>query len=309
MSAPMFWMALGALALLAALLVAWPARRGAPAPDGEAGRDARRAENVAAYRQQRRELEAARDAGTLTAEAFAAALLELDRRLLADTAELEAAANDARGGRALLLGAALAVPLLALLLYRQLGAHTEIELAALIEELSGEMPPTVRSERLERLLPLLEAQVARRDPEGSYRFLLARVHAGEGRHAAAAPLFAELAGLYPEDAEIAAQAAQARFLAEGRRLTPEVRTLAERALAIEPRHAGVRGMLGMASFQAGDYARAIEHWEILLAQLPADVPDATLVRDGIAAARARLAAPAPDAAQPAPAPSTAPDPR
>ncbi len=296
MSAAVFWTAVALMALLAALLIAWPLRRRAAAAD-EAPGDVRRAENVAAYWQQRQELEAALGAGSLDAAAHAAALLELDRRLLADTAAPDTGATDSRNGRALLLAVAVAVPLLALLVYRQFGAYGELELASMISGLSAPMAPAERGERLARLVPLLEAQVARRDPDGGYRFLLARIDAAEGRHAAAPALFRELAELYPDDADMAAQAAQTLFLAEGGRLTPAVRALAERALAIEPHHPGVQGMLGMASFQAGDYAAAIEHWRVLLEDLPADAPEAGLIRDGIAAARARLAAAAPPAGE------------
>lgn len=294
MSAAVFWTAVASMVLLAVLLIVWPLLRRASA-GGEVADDVRRAENVAAYRQQRLELEAAHGAGSLEAGAYAAALLELDRRLLADTATADGGAAGSGNGRALLLAAAIGVPLLALLLYRQFGAYSELELGAMISGLSAPMAAAERREQLARLVPLLEAQVRRRDPEGSYRFLLARIDAAEGRHAAAAELFRELAELYPDDADMAAQAAQTRFLAEEGHLTPAVRALAERALAIEPRHPGVQGMLGMAGFQAGDYAAAIEHWQILLEDLPADSPDAGLIRDGIAKARARLAAAAPPA--------------
>jgi len=292
MNAAVFWTAVASMVLLAASLIAWPLLRRASA-GGEAADDVRRAENVAAYRQQRLELEAAHGAGSLEAGAYAAALLELDRRLLADTATPDAAATGSSNGRALLLATAIGVPLLALLLYRQFGAHGELELASMISGLSAPMAEAERREQLARLVPLLEAQVRRRDPEGGYRFLLARIDAAEGRHAAAAALFRELADLYPDDADMAAQAAQTLFLAEEGHLTPAVRALAERALAIAPRHPGVQGMLGMASFQSGDYAAAIEHWQVLLEDLPADSPDAGLIRDGIAAARARLAAAVP----------------
>lgn len=289
MSMPAFWIASGALALLAALFVAWPARRSRVDAEADEARDARRAENVAAYRQQRQELEVARAMGRLDEAGFATAVLELDRRLLADAAALEPAAGNARGGRGLLLAAALAVPMLALLVYHQFGAYEEVELAEMMSELSGPLSPEERRERLAKLLPWIEKQADRRDPQGSYRFMLARVYAGEGRYDAAAPLFVQLADLYPDDADMAAQAAQTLFLAHGGKLDPEVKRLAERALAIEPHHPGVRGMLGMASFEAGDYARAIEHWQVLLAGLPPDSPEAGMVRGGIEAAEARLA--------------------
>lgn len=194
MSAAVFWTAVASMVLLAVLLIVWPLLRRASA-GGEVADDVRRAENVAAYRQQRLELEAAHGAGSLEAGAYAAALLELDRRLLADTATADGGAAGSGNGRALLLAAAIGVPLLALLLYRQFGAYSELELGAMISGLSAPMAAAERREQLARLVPLLEAQVRRRDPEGSYRFLLARIDAAEGREAAAQQAIGEVLAL------------------------------------------------------------------------------------------------------------------
>jgi len=81
----MFWTAVALLGVLAGLLVLLPLRRGAQAPGEPVAADARRAENLAAYRQQLAELEAARASAALDDADFAAARLELDRRLLEDT--------------------------------------------------------------------------------------------------------------------------------------------------------------------------------------------------------------------------------
>lgn len=48
----------------------------------------------------------------------------------------------------------------------------------------------------------------------------------------------------------------------------------------------------MDRFQAGDFSAAIEHWQRLLDHLPADAPDARVIREGIAMARSRLGQPA-----------------
>ena len=152
------WIALALLAALAGVLVLLPlrGRTGGRAADVAAA-DARRAENLALYRQQRAELDAAHAAGTLDGADLAAARLELDRRLLDDTAGASAVAVASSGGRGALLACALAVPVLALLLYRHLGATPEIELAGLIAQLEAEMPAEQRTELLARLQPKLEA--------------------------------------------------------------------------------------------------------------------------------------------------------
>ncbi len=284
----MFWTAIALLGVLAGLLVLVPLRRAArPAGAGDAA-DARRAQNLAAYRQQLAELEAARAGGALDDAQLAAARVELDRRVLEETAVRAGVGARGGSGRAVLLACALAVPLLALGLYRHLGATPEIELAALIAQLEQEMPATQRAELLSRLQPRLEAQVRRADPDGDYRFLLARLYTAEERYPEAAALYAELVDLYPEDAAIIAQSAQALYLAGGRKLTPAVQALVDRAFAIDPAQVTLLGLVGMDRFQAGDYRGALDYWQKLLDHLPPGAPDAGVIRDGIAMARARL---------------------
>ena len=154
----MFWTAIALLGVLAGLVVLVPLRRAVRLAGEDAAADARRAQNLAAYRQQLAELEAARVGGALDDGQFAAARLELDRRVLDDTAAPAAVGARSGSGRPVLLACALAVPLLALGLYRHLGATPEIELAALIAQLEQEMPEAQRAELLSRLQPRLEAQ-------------------------------------------------------------------------------------------------------------------------------------------------------
>jgi cytochrome c-type biogenesis protein CcmH len=158
----------------------------------------------------------------------------------------------------------------------------------LIAQLEQEMPATRRAELLSRLQPMLEAQVRRADPDGDYRFLLARLYTAEERYPEAAALYAELVDLYPEDAAIIAQSAQALYLAGGRKLTPAVQALVDRAFAIDPAQVTLLGLVGMDRFQAGDYRGALDYWQKLLDHLPPGAPDAGVIRDGIAMARARL---------------------
>lgn len=146
----------------------------------------------------------------------------------------------------------------------------------------------------------------RADPDGNYRFLLARLYTAEERYPQAAALYAELVDLYPEDAAIIAQSAQALYLAGGRQPAPAVQALVDRAFAIDPAQVTLLGLVGMDRFQAGDYRGALDYWQKLLDQLPPGAPDAGVIRDGIAMARSRLGesagptpgAPVPDSGAP-----------
>jgi cytochrome c-type biogenesis protein CcmH len=272
------------LVLLAVAFIAGPLRRAAVgAPLG----DLRRAGNLEAWREARAELELQRQQGRIDAAEQARAQRELDRRLLAETDAPVHGVNDASGGRRALLLGMLLVPLAAVMLYAALGAHSQVELNAALAALERIEDPAGRSTRLVALLPQLEAAARGRDEEGQYRFLLARSYMTLGRYAEAAAYYEALTTEYPQDAGLLAQQAQALYLAGGRVLSPAVQALIDRALAIDPAQITLLGMVGMDRFQAGDFAGAIATWEKLLSQLPADAPDAAVIRDGIAMARAR----------------------
>jgi len=309
-----FWPLAALLSLLAVAFVLWPLRaRSAGAADAETR--VRREENLAAYRSRRAELEAARSAGTLSSADFELQRLELDRRLLEEAGDAEeAAAGAPGGGRRGLLAVAVLLPVFALLAYQQLGAARDLRIEALLQSLQDMPSGEEREARFAELLPLLEAE-ARRDKAGGYRIMLADIYMGAERFPEAAGVYADLVQVYPEDAGLIARHAQALYLAAGRRITPAVQALIDRAFALEPAQPTLLGLVGMDRFQAGDYAAAVATWERLLAQLPAEAPDAAVIREGIGIARSRLGTDTPAAAAPdnaagngaeAPAPGTAP---
>ena len=278
-----FWSLSLLLAALAAAFVLWPLR--APTRSDE---DLRGQQNRAAYRAECESLEQSLAAGTIDAEAYRALLLELDRRLLAESEPVSPAPVGSGGGRGVLLGLAVLLPLLAFGAYGLLGGARAEQLDGLLQQIERSEDATARGALLEQALPLLEAESRRGDAEGGYRFLLARVYMGQERYPEAAATYAEVAGIYPQDAAILAQYAQALYLAAGRHITPGVQTLIDRALTIDPAQITLLGLLGMDRFENGDFPGAINAWEKLLAALPAEAPDASVIRDGIAAAKTRL---------------------
>jgi cytochrome c-type biogenesis protein CcmH len=277
-----FWIASAGLCLLAAVLVLIPLRI---ASRRAAVDDVRREENLNSYRQLVQELETARASGAVDETEYAQARSELDRRVLEET-DVSAPLPVRESGRAAVWACALAIPVLAIVLYQQLGASDRIRLDAMLKQFDGDA--AADDGALERMLPLLERAARGDDPDGEYRFLLARMHGAAGRFPEAAALYAELVQLYPEDAALMAQQAQALYMAAGREVTPGVQALLDQALAIDPAQVTLLGMLGMDRFQAGDYRGAIDNWQKLLDKLPANAPDAQVIRDGIAMARSRL---------------------
>jgi cytochrome c-type biogenesis protein CcmH len=115
--------------------------------------------------------------------------------------------------------------------------------------------------------------------------LLARTQLELGNYPASADAYRRLLVLVGEDASVLGQYAQALYLAAGRKMTPEVKRVAEQALAINPQQATVLGMLGIDSFENADYQAAANYWQQLLPSLAPGTPNEQMIRQGINQAR------------------------
>lgn len=279
----MFWMIAALLALLVLMFAIGPLFLGRRSAE-PATQDPRRQENVQAYRQQLAELE---QQGLPTAE-YERARAELDRMLLSDAGSAPAEAPiDQRGGAGVLIAGAVVALLVSVFLYSELGASTAISVDEQLQVLAESSDPKQRVDLIMDLLPQLE-RLADGDESGSYRFMLARLNMSLQRYPEAAAAYSELARMFPGDADVLAQYAQALFIASDSRMTPEVSALVERAAAINPNQVTLLGMLGMHRFQSGDFRGAIQSWSRLLRQLDPASPDAQVIRDGIAMAQQNL---------------------
>src|SRR5690606_18190115 len=206
-----FWMGAALLCLLSLFFVLAPSLvRGGGAVN-------RRSALVAITRARLAELQAERAAGALDDSEYRQMVVEQERRLLEDT---EALAEPARvkPARALLLVFAVAVPLLAAGAYYYLGGWTDWRVQTLLEQNEREFQAGADNRgTLEALRTALQQRLAQReDKDGRRRFMLARIDIESGRYREAAEQFSLLRRQFPEDASIAAQYAQALYLALNR---------------------------------------------------------------------------------------------
>lgn len=175
--------------------------------------------------------------------------------------------------RGLALGLALVVAGSTALLYRIVGTPQALDPAAL-------QAPQTLGDAIARL----EAEL-QRDPDQAEGWrLLAQAYARDDKPTQARDAYAKAAGLAPNDADVLAEAAQARALASDTRLfDDEAIALLQRALQHEPGHQRARWFLGIAQRQAGDNAAAAATWEPLLGQV--DAATAASLRKEIDSAR------------------------
>ncbi len=270
--------------------------------------------NLAILRDQLAELDADLRAGTLQESQYREAKAELERRVLAEVKAERAAANAAplvpSAGRRMAVLAALAIPTAAGALYWQLGNHDALDpekVAATSTPAAGDahsITPDQLQEMVGRLAKRLE-----QEPDNVQGWsILARSYYLMQRFPDAAAAYERLAKLLPGDADVLAEHADALAMAQARNLAARPSEIVEQALKVDPKHPKALALAGTAAFDRKDYRRAVEYWERMLGELPADSPLRQPMLASIAEARelgglkagtGPIAKPAPPAAAPA----------
>ncbi len=178
-----------------------------------------------------------------------------------------------RGARGVAIGVGVIVAVSTLLLYQLVGTPQALDPAAL------KAPETLGD-----AIAQLETELQRNPDQAEGWRLLAQAYQREEQPIKARDAFAKAAELAPADAGILTEAAQARALADDKRLfDAQAVAMLQRALAADPAQQRARWFLGIAQRQAGDNAAAASTWEPLLSQV--DAPTAASLRKEIDAAR------------------------
>jgi len=179
------------------------------------------------------------------------------------------------------------------IMYYFLGAAPDVEISKQLEHMNEQTSPA----QMQAFIVALEARSSQRPENLHYRALLGSFYMGQNNYAKAADTYSSLAAEVPGDDQTLAYAAQAQYLANDRRLDGSAQMLAEQALAINPHQRTALGLLGMASFENGQYRAAISYWERLIAMEPEGSDSARMIKGIVERAREKLGEPG-EAAEP-----------
>jgi cytochrome c-type biogenesis protein CcmH len=261
------WALIAALAVVALLPLLWAALRRSQ------GARLRREADVALYRAQLVELDREREAGRLDEAGHRAAVVEVQRRLLAAPDDAAPATEDrqaARGARVALLGTVALVPAFAIWAYTRTGEPTMPSATYAVRQDS--------QARDEALLGTLRQRLAALDPQSEPAragyALLGNAERTRGRpDAAVAAYRASLRAGF--DAQVAGQLAQV-LLEQDK--AAEARTLLAAALPRAPRDLGLRFLSGLAAAQSGQPEEARRIWQALVDEAPPEAPWRAMVQ-------------------------------
>ncbi|MBE0619001.1 MAG: c-type cytochrome biogenesis protein CcmI [Burkholderiales bacterium] len=273
-----FWIIAAAFAFIAPLFVALPLLKNYGEP-GIAGPGAE--PKLSVYRDQLAELGEEWRAGQLGKDQYAQARSDLESRLLEEVPDVEppAVAPAQRTYRFAAFVASIAVPLLAVPLYLALGNP------AALSPQQTDSAHGLGQQQMDAMIARLAARLEKNPQDAKGWVMLARAQAVLGRFDQASTAYAKSLEIFPEDAQLLADYADALAMARGGRLSGEPEKLIERALRADPDNAKALALAGTVAFENRNFALAIKHWERLRSSIPPDSEFAKSIQGSIAEAK------------------------
>ena len=266
----LFWIALLVMLLVAVIILIYPLLRVRPSA-AIAYKDS----NLGLYDDKLAELEADLGEGRIDHEQYQSARQEIDRELLKDIpAESRDTASvhyssEVRRQPVLALMISVFIPMLAFLVYMQLGMH-----ASTVKQ-PGQMQAQAQPQQqggvgsVEEMTRQLAARLQQQGGSQEEWAMLGRAYKHIGQYVLSAEAFAQAVKIKPT-AQLMLEQSESLALGNNQSFTPQARDLVMRALEMEPDNINVLWFAGVAEFQAGNYRNSIEHLSRLSAQAQQD---------------------------------------
>jgi len=298
-----FWLVAGALVMIAILALVLPllGRGGGSKP--VVGSEV----NLSVYRDQLRELEADRAAGTLDDIQYQNARTDLEARVLEDSSVTEDSsklAASAKWSRTSIVAAVTMVPLLAVSLYFLLGTPAGLESKIPTASVDEAHPAT--PEQFEAMVTWLAERLKAEPDNADGWVMLARSYVALNRYQDASIAYSRAVALQPNNAFVLADYADILAMLK-QTLQGEPEKMIQRALQVDPVNLKALSLAGSAAFERKDYQGAISSWQKILGLIPADSPVVSSIKGSIAEARGLAAHPSAGSVASTAAPSKAVD--
>ena len=181
------------------------------------------------------------------------------------------------------LGVALALPALAIVLYRIVGTPAALDAGAL----AASDAPAGHQQNMDQAIAGLEQKLKEHPEDAEGWALLGRAYEAMQRFAEARDALKHAHDLSPENPDVDVAYAEALAVAsDSHRIDGESRSLLEAALKAAPDNQRGLWLLGISDYQAKQYDAAIADWQHLLKVLPDGAPVARSIKHQIASAEA-----------------------
>jgi cytochrome c-type biogenesis protein CcmH len=238
----------------------------------------RRQMNAAIYREELDKLEADRLAGTVDSHSYEQTHAEMRQRLFQDTDEADDLAV-LGSPKKTIIGICFFVVVLSTGFYFYLGD------AAQIAEKSAEKPMT--QESVEKMVEGFAAKMDKEPDNLKGWAMLARSYRILGRNIEAANAYARAGSFVDSDSQLLADYADVLVANANGNFAGKPQQLINKALAQDPNNLLALWLSGTAAFNAQNYKAAVQSWEKLAKQLPAESDEARGIAASIAEARSK----------------------
>lgn len=287
-----FWQGVLILAALGAVFILWPIFK-LPLTRGLASNPVRRDVTQAAlYKEHLDDLDRLLKNGDVDQDQYNALKTELQRTLVVESDGLTEVTTRS-GGSILLIALAIAAPLLATFLYFQWGAKPDWDIYTLMES-ERDNPAATRAEFeqfTKELLIDVRSRLKQHPENHQMRYLLAERSMAIKDYDSAISAYKELLEQEPNSPTMAIKLAQALFVREGNKVTPEVAHFTDIAVKGAPFMYQALEMSGLVAFHNNDYRNAVIFWQRAKGQLDPNSRSAQALDGAInKAARAAIAA-------------------
>lgn len=248
------------LVAVAIALIVPPLWRGHRTAAAEADR---KTANLAIFRDQLNELASEKAEGSLADADYEQAHSELQRRLLEDVEPADGDSQPASHApnRKLAVALALALPILGLLAYGQLGDPRALDPAQTVAQ------PKMTPDQIYAMVDQLAEKMKANPDDMKGWLMLGRSYKTLGRYPEAVAAYAKAETLIDQDPDLLANYAETVAMANDNMLAGKPVQLVEKALKLDPKHGHSLFLGGAAAMEAGDSKKAIAYWEALLPQV------------------------------------------
>ncbi|MCW8942665.1 MAG: c-type cytochrome biogenesis protein CcmI, partial [Gammaproteobacteria bacterium] len=213
-----------------------------------------------------KELDLDLEEGRIDQQFYRVAREELDRELLIDIPDVSkenAALHYTKAASkhpALALVISVFVPMLALLLYLDLGMHNASDETFVATQQSS----STKQPSIEEMTRKLEAKIEKEGGTVQEWIMLGRSHKYLGNNQQAANAFAVALEQDTENAQLMLERAEVLALTNDRVFTEDARALVLKAYQLDPENPNALWFIGVAEFQQGNHRQAITHLGKLL---------------------------------------------
>lgn len=233
--------------------------------------------NVSVYRDQLTELEADLRNGIIAQDQYQRDRDGIERRMLEDVSIVratEAKRTPAGGDRRPAYAVALAVPVIAVALYLQVGnprlnpKGRPQQLPESTADQSSQPPSGMTQQNIEANVASLAKRLQQNPNDVQGWTMLGRSYTSMEKYKEASDAYAKATQLKSDDADLWADYAFAMAMANGKSLQGRPQELIRKSLQLDPDNAKGLELAGSAAFETKNYKQAVDYWQRLLAKTP-----------------------------------------